>query len=76
MSIAIGVTTGLGKSVALEIASPSERRTDSACAAQDAATETQSQSAPRTHGGQRSALDALLDTPGPLDRFAPAQDRT
>jgi hypothetical protein len=68
ISISAG-TQRLDKLVDVQIASPAERRTDDACAAQNSATESLSQGIAR----HRSGLDRLLDKPGPLDRFDPAQ---
>ncbi len=70
MTISIGASTPrLGKLADVQIASPAEKRTDDACAAQNSMTETLSQGIAR----HRSDLDRLLDQPGPLDRFEPAQ---
>ena len=69
MTISIGAATSPpGKVADIRIATPADKRTDEACAAQDSATETLSQGIAR----HRSDLDRLLDAPDPLDRFGPA----
>lgn len=73
MSISVGVSLGGAKprGVGAEIASPSERQTDDACAAQDAATESLSQGLARHRGPALDAdgpLDRLAQQPSPLDR--------
>lgn len=74
MSISIGVSVPGARSrgVGAEIASPGERRTDDACAAQDAATESLSQGLARHHSPVLDAdgpLDRLAQQPSPLDRL-------
>lgn len=78
MSISIGASVagarGRGAGVGVEIASPSERRTDDALAAQDAATESLSQGLARHHGSPQldrdGPLDRLAQQPSPLDRLS------
>ena len=76
MSISIGVSVGGARprGVGAEIASPSERRTDDALAAQDAATESLSQGLARHHGSPQldrdGPLDRLAQQPSPLDRLS------
>lgn len=66
MPLSIGTQVpGVGKCVDVRIATPAERATDDACAAQDSATETLSQGIAR----HRSDLDRLLAEPGVLARF-------
>lgn len=66
MSISIGAGLQLaGKLARLDIATPSDRETDRAMAAQDAATEIISQG----RAPERGALEHLLAQPGPLARF-------
>lgn len=66
MSISIGAgAPAIGQVANVDAATPSERRTDQACAAQDSATETLSQGIAR----HRSNLDRLIDQPSPLARF-------
>ncbi len=78
MSISVGVSAGgvRSRGVGAEIASPSERRTDDACAAQDAATESLSQGLARHRDtaalGGDGPLDRLVQQPSPLDRLTKA----
>lgn len=78
MSISVGVSVGgvRSRGVGAEIASPSERRTDDACAAQDAATESLSQGLARHRDtaalGGDGPLDRLVQQPSPLDRLTKA----
>lgn len=66
MSISIvGSLPLAGKIARLDIATPSDRDTDRAMAAQDAAAETISQG----RAPERGALERLLDQPSPLARF-------
>lgn len=66
MSISLGASVAGAKVLDVAYATPTEKQTDSAMAAQNAATETQSE-------GMRerpTALDKLIEQPSPLDRFA------
>jgi hypothetical protein len=66
MSISISASLPLtGKIGGLNVATPSDRETDGALAAQDAATETISQG----RAPERGELERLLDQPSPLARF-------
>jgi len=62
VSVSVHVSKGIG--VGAEIVPPSQRRTDEACASQDAATENISQ---LLQG--RSPLEQLMAKPSPLDRL-------
>jgi hypothetical protein len=62
VSISVHVSKGVG--VGAELAPPRERRTDEACASQDAATEDVSQLL-----SSRSPLGELMAKPDPLARF-------
>jgi len=72
ISIGVSVPGAKARGVGAEIASPNERRTDDACAAQDSATESLSQGLARHHGPALDAdgpLDRLAQQPSPLDRL-------
>jgi hypothetical protein len=63
----IGVAAHIGgRTVGIAVNTPGDRKMDEALATQDEAAETTAQGAERP---PRSSLDALLDRPGPLDRF-------
>lgn len=76
VSISVGVSVGGAQSRGLgaDIASPGERRTDDACAAQDSATESLSQGLARHRDvdalGRDGPLDRMIQQPGPLDRLS------
>jgi hypothetical protein len=62
--ISLSVNIAKGISLGAQIASPRERRTDSACASQDGAAEATSE---LSEG--RSSLERLMAEPGPLERL-------
>lgn len=66
MTISIGADLAGARVLAATLSSPSEREEDRAMAAQDAATETQSEGLKRRH----TVLDRLREEPSALDRFA------
>lgn len=68
----IGVAAHVGNRTAgIAVNTPGDRKMDEALATQDEAAETTAQGAQRP---SRSGLDALLDRPGPLDRFLDTND--
>ena len=75
VSITVGgsIAGKQGRALDVDIATPSERSTDDACAAQDSATETLSQGLARHRSGpvldRDGPLDRLAQTPSPLDRL-------
>jgi len=62
VSVSVHASKGVG--VGAEVAPPRQRRTDEACASQDAATEDVSQLL-----SSRSPLEELMAKPSPLDRL-------
>jgi hypothetical protein len=76
ISISASVPGARAGTLGTEIASPGERRTDDACAAQDAATEALSQGLARHQSPTLEAegpMERLASEPGPLDRFTKTQ---
>ena len=73
VTLSVGASVaGMRGRVGGDLASPGERRTDDACAAQDSATETLSQGLSRRQGPaleREGPLERLVQQPGPLDKF-------
>ncbi|TGX52224.1 hypothetical protein E5A73_15595 [Sphingomonas gei] len=75
--IGASVPGAKARAIGVDIATPGERRTDEACAAQDGATESLSQGLARHQGsaadlGRDGALDRLIQQPSALDRLTKA----
>ena len=66
MSISLGASVAGAKVLDVAYASRSEKQADSTMAAQNSATETQSEGLRE----RPTALDRLCEQPSPLDRFA------
>jgi hypothetical protein len=77
VTISVGASVaGVRGRVGGDLASPGERRTDDACAAQDSATESLSQGLARHQAStldQDGPLDRLAQQPSPLDKFSKTQ---
>lgn len=66
MSISLGASVAGARVLDVAHATPAEKQADSTMAAQNSATETQSEGLRE----RPTALDRLIESSGPLDRFA------